>query len=377
MPTARKPPSGAWRVRIYIGSDENKRRHYKSITCPDPSPEGKIKCERAAAEWLLTNGHGNQEDLTFGEGVEKYIADRVGICSPRTIMDYKSTNRLYLTELKDVKISAITQPQIQALIGKLSRSGGRHGKNLSPKTISNIHCLIASVLKVYRPQFALNTRLPKKTKTNLYIPSDEEMKRVFALLQGHELEIPVLLAAFGPMRRGEIAALRTENISGNTVHVCENMVRTDSDVVAWTIKAPKSVESDRFIEYPAFVIAKLSRIRGRVTDLNPNEITDRFHDFLAENGIHNFRFHDIRHWCASTLHAKGIPDAYIMQRGGWSNDRVLKEVYRHAMESETRRQNEQINNMFSEMYDTKYDTKMKEAPKMGPLGLPATGIELV
>ncbi len=41
-----------------------------------------------------------------------------------------------------------------------------------------------------------------------------------------------------------------------------------------------------------------------------------------------YRFHDLRHYSASIMHAMGVPDQYIMKRGGWSNDRVLKDIYR-------------------------------------------------
>ena len=42
-----------------------------------------------------------------------------------------------------------------------------------------------------------------------------------------------------------------------------------------------------------------------------------------------------------------------MQRGGWGSDTVLKQVYRHALEEETKKQNDRINDRFSELYDTK------------------------
>ena len=48
-------------------------------------------------------------------------------------------------------------------------------------------------------------------------------------------------------------------------------------------------------------------------------------------GLPDMRFHDLRHYQASILHALGVPDAYIMQRGGWKTDSTLKRVYRHAM----------------------------------------------
>ena len=43
------------------------------------------------------------------------------------------------------------------------------------------------------------------------------------------------------------------------------------------------------------------------------------------------RFHALRHYCASQLHALGMPDAYIMERGGWESDGVLKGIYRHTL----------------------------------------------
>lgn len=86
-----------------------------------------------------------------------------------------------------------------------------------------------------------------------------------------------------------------------------------------------------FIEYPEFVSEKWKGISGRITKLTPDNITTKFSRLLKSSGITHFRFHDLRHYSASIQHALGIPDAYIMSRGGWGNDGVLKNVYRHAL----------------------------------------------
>lgn len=44
-----------------------------------------------------------------------------------------------------------------------------------------------------------------------------------------------------------------------------------------------------------------------------------------------------RNYSASIQHAIGIPDSYIMQRGEWGNDGVLKSVYRHTMEQKQKK----------------------------------------
>lgn len=67
-------------------------------------------------------------------------------------------------------------------------------------------------------------------------------------------------------------------------------------------------------------------------------------------GLPHFRFHDLRHYSASIQHALGIPDAYIMQRGGWKNDGVLKQVYRHTLEEKTAEMNRKVNGYFENLH---------------------------
>lgn len=212
-------------------------------------------------------------------------------------------------------------------------------------------------MRIYRPSFALNTRLPKVQKNNLYIPNDDEIKKLMNFVYNTDMEIPILLAAFGPMRRGEICALHTDDINKNTVHVCRNMVRKDEHKVEWVIKSPKTPGSDRFIVYPDFVAEKWKDIHRMITNLNPNNITDRFSDIVSSAGIEHFRFHDLRHYCASVQHALGIPDAYIMLRGGWKSDGTLKNIYRHALSDREKAMNDKANSFFDELCNTKCNTK--------------------
>ena len=60
---------------------------------------------------------------------------------------------------------------------------------------------------------------------------------------------------------------------------------------------------------------------------------------------------------AAIQHALGIPDAYIMQRGGWGNDHVLKEVYRHAMKDKAIEMSKIANAHFESLCNTEYNSK--------------------
>ncbi len=357
MATAKKLPSGSWRCQVFSHFENipqpdgtiKKKRVYRSFTNDDPTPRGKRACEKAAADWAAMKEDSTAvQNITFGHALDRYIAERESVLSPRTVMDYKRIRRQELQSLMDIKISAITQDDIQKAINFEAQ---RH----APKTVRNSHGLVSAVLRVYRPGFALNTSLPKKVRPKLYIPSDDEVKKLIEVVSGTEMELPILLAAFGPMRRGEISALHSSDISGNVVHVQRNMVRTEDKT--WITKSPKTYAGDRYIDYPDFVAERWKGKIGRIVELSPNTITDKFKNILKRAGLHHFRFHDLRHYSASIQHSLGIPDSYIMQRGGWEGDAVLKSVYRHALVDKTKEMSNIANTYFDDLCNTKCNTK--------------------
>ncbi len=114
----------------------------------------------------------------------------------------------------------------------------------------------------------------------------------------------------------------------------------------WYVKQPKTYGSYREIEYPDFVIKKISHIKGKIIKTPPYGVTKKFILSVAKLDVPRFRFHDLRHYAASIMHAIGVPDQYILQRGGWSGDNVMKTVYRNAIDIETAKQNKKINEHF-------------------------------
>ena len=113
-----------------------------------------------------------------------------------------------------IQLNRLTQQDIQNAINLESI-------RLSPKSVRNTHGLISAVLRQYKPYMRLTTALPQKVRPEPYISTDDEIKTLMEYVAGTDLELPVLLAAFGPMRRGEICALDTDHIKGNRVHVCK------------------------------------------------------------------------------------------------------------------------------------------------------------
>lgn len=127
---------------------------------------------------------------------------------------------------------------------------------------------------------------PKRYAPKLYVPSDAEIEIIMKYVQDTPMEIPILLAAFGPMRRSEICALNSDHIKGNIVHVEFAMVMDEHK--KWVIKKTKSYAGDREIEFPDFVIKKMEGVKGRIIQLFPSQVSDRFVDILKKSWYYAF-----------------------------------------------------------------------------------------
>lgn len=335
MAKAKKTASGSWRVQA--SKLINGQLVRKSFTGAN-----KKEIEREAAQWQLTIAETVAEDITLRNAYDRYIASKENILSPGTVRVYKDTSNKHLQELMPVKISRLTPEMIQKSINKCAAG-------CTPKTVRNIHGLLSAVLRMFHPGFVLNTTLPQKIPPTLYIPDDSDVKRLMLAVKDTDMEIPILLAAFGPMRRGEICALTSDDIRGNIVSINKAVVRDEDGKTV--IKVPKTSSSYREIEYPDFVIEKLKNIEGKITKISPAHITRRFKKILISNNIPIFRFHDLRHYNVSILHAMNVPDKYIMARGGWKTNYTMNNVYNHALKSKQSEYDNKISKHFTEIYN--------------------------
>lgn len=336
MATPKKLPSGNWRIQVYDYTDVYGKKHYKSFTAPS-----KNQVKLMAAEWEAGKATEDPDNINVFNAVEKYLEIKKRVLSPSTIRGYMSLQRTYFSgQLGRTRLKELSNTAIQVWISELSSKVG-------PKTVRNSYALLSAALEMFYPEFHLKATLPAKRKAELYCPNDEDIKKLLAHVKGKELEIAILLAAFGPLRRGEICALTDQDIDGNFVIVNKSMV-SDEDGM-WVIKQPKTLGSYRKIEFPPFVIEKLSGIHGRLIKATPDQLSNRFRRAILYSGLPHFRFHDLRHYSASIMHAIGVPDQYILERGGWSSDNVMKQVYRNVINLESVKQNKKINQHFEEL----------------------------
>lgn len=134
-------------------------------------------------------------------------------------------------------------------------------------------------------------------------------------------------------------------ISKNVIHVKSAAVY-DADRRQIN-KSPKTFTSDRYVPAPQILLDHIKGTRGRVCPLSLNSITHRFAELRTRLGL-TCRFHDLRHYYASALHAVGVRDQYIMKFGGWSSDGVLKSIYRGTLDDFEAAAAEQAINYFDQ-----------------------------
>ena len=334
MAKARKLPSGSYRVQA--SKTINGKLVRKSFTHTDP----KI-AKVLAAEWQASQEEINKvENITLSQAYERYIEAKENVLSPSTIRNYKKMHKNHLQDIMEIKIEKLTTEQIQ-------RSINIYAVNHSPKSVRNCHGLLSAVLKMFRPEINLYTSLPQKEKKPMYIPTDEDIQKLFKAAKNTNYYIPILLAAFGGMREGEICALTAEDIHGNFVTVNKSMV-CDSNG-KWLLKQPKTFSSNRDIELPDFVVNALQGKTGKLVAYNPHSLSIGFNKLLKKNDIPHFRFHDLRHYYVSSLHALNVPDKYIMEQGGWSTNYTMQNVYNHTLKNKSSEFSKKITNHFEKL----------------------------
>ena len=258
--------------------------------------------------------------MTFRAAGVEYIESKRNVLSPSTLRLYKVTVNNISEKFSSMDIHDITAVDIQTEVNRLS-------KGHSPKTVRNYHGFISAVFGAFRPELKIYTTLPQKVKHEPYIPSDEDIKRILEYAKGTEYEIPIILACYG-LRRSEICALKPEDVNGDTVHISRAKVFGDGG--EWVDKGTKTTSSTRDIIIPMETADKI-REQGYIYKGHPNSITVFLKTAEDRLGIPRFTMHKLRHYFASKMSALNIPDADIMQMGGWETDHVMKSVYRHSM----------------------------------------------
>lgn len=319
MSKAKKLPSGAWNCSVFSHMEDGKRK-YVSFTALT-----KAEAELKASEFKANKHRLAHHDLTVKDAIDGYIDVKEPVLSPSTISGYVKMKHHY-ESISNRKIRTLTSEDLQKFVSDLSLSG------LSPKTVRNVYGLLTASIALYAPNMYFRVSLPAKKKKRPVSPSDDIVRALYDNASAN-LQKAIAFGCLG-LREGEIAALTYEDIVGDSIHVSKDMVMDKNR--KWIIKeVPKTEDSDRFVKLPQYLADLIGTGTGRIVPILPNTIGKEFIKLRDKLGF-SVRFHDLRHYFASTAAILQIPDIYTADFGGWSrsgNAPVMKNVYQNNIKS--------------------------------------------
>ena len=263
-------------------------------------------------------------------------------------------NQHLLPGLGHIQLQKLTPEYIEALYEHKQDEG------LSARTIRTIHVVLHKALEtaIRRRFIARNVcddvSLPRLTRHEIQPLTGEQALMLLAAAKGHRLECLLIVVLATGMRRGELLALRWQDVDfeyrslyvRHSVNLFEHRGYIETE--------PKTANSRRRIVLPHFVIDALKQHRahqlearlkagatwedhdlvfcntyGRYTD--PASLRRLFKGLLKKAGLPDMRFHDLRHSAATILLSMGVPAKVIQELLGHSQISMTLGTYSHVL----------------------------------------------
>lgn len=351
MATAKKLPSGSWRIRVYSHTDAQGKKHYESFTAPT-----KQQAESMASRFSNNVDRFRVADITVQEAVEQYLVSNDGVLSPSTLRGYH-TDAKRIASIGKIKIRKISSGDIQRWISELTGSG------IAPKTVKNTYGLLLSVLRFSGVDTDFKVHLPSVPRVIRNAPEHDVIARLYDAATP-KMKICISLAAGHSLRRGEISALKYGDLNGNELYIHADVVKGPDGT--WYYKeVPKTDASNRivYLSESDLELIGTGAPSKPIVGYVPSTIGGRFYDLCKSVGV-KIRFHDLRVYFASSA-AEIMPEFYVSNQGGWTEgSQALKKHYQKPIKSLYERHASNMNAFIDEKikkYDTKYDTRNKKA----------------
>lgn len=351
MAGIRKMPNGNYKATVYVGRDANGKMLRKYVT-----RESLKECKAAARELeqqieekTLTNISG----MRLSVYMDKWLEVTKPMLASTTIKAYKMyINAHFKPYFGNLKVDQITDMHIKEYLAlKL--------QTLSSTTVRKHYFTLSKLfheaLKSKSP--CNDIKAPQNATYKPKVPTSEQFNLIWNTFKeiSKEDEAAILLAGWCGLRRGEVFALKWDDIdkAAGTIRVDE-AVALEEDSYEFEYKDPKSNNGIRTLAVPDYLMNLFEEIRQErkkfshnIVSYNPHSFTKKYSKIIKEKKLPKVRYHDLRHYHAVFLYENGIPDLYAAERLGhdiW----VLKKIYQHLGIEKKKEFDEKIKDLFKQ-----------------------------
>ena len=343
--------SGGWMAQFTVYTAKGRKR--KTLY-------GKTRQEVAAklAKALSDREGGlvyDAEGLKLGEYLGRWLEDSVkGTVRNTTYERYEQISRARIVPmLGGVKLKALSPTHVRGLYKeKLS--------SLSPRTVQYIHVTLHKALKQavsdgLIPRNATEAVKPPQVRREEIRPlTPEQVKMLLEAASGDRLEALYVLAVHTGLRQGELLGLKWDDIDLETGTLQVRRALTTAKGGP-RLAAPKTKGSRRRVSLTGSAAQALkSHLERQLEEidragslwqenglvfasetgapLDRRDLTSRrFKPLLKRAGLPHFRFHDLRHTCATLLLTQNVNPKVVSEMLGHSSIAITLDTYSHVL----------------------------------------------
>jgi integrase len=345
----------SWELKFDAGSDPGTGRR---ITRYSSFRGTKREAEVQLAKLVAGAANGDQVDLsklTVNEFLDRWERDWCACnVSPKTSERYGELLRLHVRPtLGSLKIQKLRPVHLSGLYSTLLRDS-----KLAARTVGHVHRALHRALghatgwDIVHHNIAARVVPPRVAHQEMAILTPAQVKVVLETARGRAIFPIATLALATGMRRGELLALRWQDIDLDRakITVARSLEQTKAGL---RFKEPKTAHGRRTISLPATAIIEV-RTHWRAqqqqrlalgagkspaealvfADLNgeprlPNAITKEWERTARAAGMAFATLHSLRHTHASHLIAAGLDILTISRRMGHGSPTITLSVYGH------------------------------------------------
>lgn len=290
----------------------------------------------------------------ISEWMDEWVDTYLPNIEETTKIGYKTKIKCYIKPaIGDIYLQSLRGEHVQKMVNDML-ARGLSAKNIRD-TYNNINAAMkkALVLRMIPYNPCEGVVLPKLKRYRAKVYNVNMIHHLLSVAEGTDMYLPILLCVTAGLRRGELLALRWENVDfdNHLLKIRSNMVRGEKDYV---IKSPKTEAGIRDIRLGDEVMAVLRKERTKYANdlfaegarfqnlgfvirqedgspIRPDSMSQKWRRFLDEYKLPPIRFHDLRHSNATALIQAGVNPRVVQQRLGHSDVNITLNTYTHVL----------------------------------------------